>query len=115
MRSERPRAGADGLVGGRLPSARRADIVLRGDKLGLRVLAKPRSAKSEVIGMQEGTLLVRIAAAPVDGEANAELVRTLARHFGVPRAAVRIVSGETGRSKLIEIYGLSEAELRAKL
>ncbi len=54
----------------------------------------PRASKSEIVGMQEGVLKVRIASPPVDGAANAELVRVLAKHLGVARSTVAIVSGD---------------------
>jgi uncharacterized protein YggU (UPF0235/DUF167 family) len=60
-------------------------------------------------------LKARVAAPPVEGEANAALVRLLAKALGVPRSAVRIASGDTARIKLLEIDGLDEAEVRRKL
>jgi uncharacterized protein (TIGR00251 family) len=68
-----------------------------------------------VLGFREGTLEVAVAAPPVDGAANAELVRVLARHLGLPRSAVCIVSGASGRSKLVALAGLDEATLQQKL
>ena len=70
----------------------------------LRVKVTPRSAKSEVVGtMADGTLKVRIAAAPERGKANEELITVLAEHFGVERSAVRIVSGHAAALKLVRI------------
>jgi uncharacterized protein (TIGR00251 family) len=64
----------------------------------------PRSSSSEVAGvLDDGTLKVRIAAAPEKGKANAELCRVLARHYGVAPSAVTIVSGHTSALKLIRI------------
>jgi uncharacterized protein YggU (UPF0235/DUF167 family) len=51
----------------------------------------------------------------VEGEANAALVRLLAKALGLPRSAVRIASGDTARVKIVEIDGLDEAEVRRKL
>jgi hypothetical protein len=53
--------------------------------------------------MADGTLKVRIAAAPEKGKANAELCAFLARHYGVPRSAVTILSGGTSPRKLVRI------------
>lgn len=70
----------------------------------LRVKAIPRSARSEIAGtLADGTLKVRIAAAPEKGRANAELIDLLARHFGVSASAVEIVSGQTASLKLVRI------------
>jgi hypothetical protein len=54
---------------------------------------------------------VRLAAPPVDGAANDELIRVLARAFNVSRSAVTIVSGHTGRLKQVSIEGVSESAL----
>jgi uncharacterized protein (TIGR00251 family) len=78
------------------------------------VRAQPRASKSEVVGEHDGALKVRLAAPPVEGEANAELVRCLAKWLSVPRSAVRLVAGETGRNKVVEIAGIEpETVLRA--
>ena len=79
------------------------------------VQAKPRSRESRVAGVRQGTLVVQLAAPPVDGAANAELVATLARALGVAKRDVTIVRGEGARSKLVEVRGLSAAELQARL
>jgi uncharacterized protein len=79
------------------------------------VRVKPRASKSQVLGVKEGELEVRLAAAPVDGEANRELVRTLARYFGVPRSAISIVSGEASRHKRLRVSGRGLAEVEALL
>jgi uncharacterized protein (TIGR00251 family) len=79
------------------------------------VRAKPRASKSKVLGVREGVLDVSLAAAPVDGEANRELVETLARALGVPRRDVAIVRGDASRAKLVEVRGVTADELRARL
>jgi len=63
----------------------------------------PRAKKDEVIVAADGALRVRVTAAPVDGRANAAVCRLLAKHFGVRRSAVSIVSGESGRTKIVEV------------
>ena len=65
--------------------------------------------------MRDGVLRVRVSAPPVDGAANEALLRLLAKRFGVPRSALRIVSGETSRMKVVEIDGLDEATAWARL
>jgi len=65
--------------------------------------------------VREGALLVRLAAPPVEGAANEALVELLARLLAVPRRAVRIVSGETSRTKRLAIDGVSEPAVRAAL
>lgn len=58
-------------------------------------------------------LKVRVSAAPADGQANAALTAFLAKALGRPKSAVRIVSGETARLKIIEIEGLEEQAIEA--
>ena len=70
----------------------------------LRVKVVPKSSRNEILGpMADGTLKVRIAAAPEKGKANAELCAFLARHYGVPHSAVTILSGQTSARKLVRI------------
>jgi uncharacterized protein (TIGR00251 family) len=73
--------------------------------LELEVLVVPRASRSRVAGIQDARLKVQLAAAPVDGEANAALVEFLAGLFDVRRGAVQLVSGATGRRKRIRIEG----------
>jgi uncharacterized protein len=73
----------------------------------------PRASRSEVVGEQDGLLRVRIAAPPVDGAANEELVRVLAKEFGVARRSVSIIGGHSSRVKRISVEALSPATLNA--
>jgi len=70
------------------------------------VRVRPRASRTLIVGTREGALDVAIAAPPVDGEANAELLRALAAALGVPRRQVSIVAGDTGRRKVVEVEGL---------
>lgn len=81
-------------------------VAAKGGAARFRVRVKPRVARSRIGGVREGVLDVSVAAPPVDGEANAELIRVLSRKLGIKRRAVRVVSGEASRSKLIEVDGL---------
>lgn len=67
----------------------------------------PRASKSEIVGELDGALKVRIASPPVDGAANAELVKLLSKTFGVAKSDVEITSGQTSKSKQIKIANLS--------
>jgi uncharacterized protein (TIGR00251 family) len=79
------------------------------------VHAKPRAKKSRLVGERGDALEIALAAPPVDGAANEELVRFVARLLGVPRRQVALVRGETSREKLVAVTGLSLAELTALL
>jgi uncharacterized protein len=60
-------------------------------------------------------LVVRLTAPPVDGEANAALVRFLGRTLRVPPSSVSILRGSAGREKLVRVEGLAAAELLRRL
>lgn len=81
----------------------------------LRVHVQPRAKRSEVAGRHGDAVKVRLAAPPVDGAANEELVRFLAEALGVPRRAVRIVAGLAGRDKVVELDGLAPGEAERRL
>ena len=65
----------------------------------------PRASRDELAGMRDGVLAVRVTAPPVDDAANKAVVRLLAKRAGVARGRVRIVRGQRGRLKLVEIEG----------
>ena len=79
------------------------------------VHAKPRAKTSRVVGVHGEALAVALAAPPVDGAANDELVRMLAAALSVPRRAVTVVRGHASREKLVEVQGLTAEEIRARL
>lgn len=79
------------------------------------VHAKPRAKKSRIAEIREGAAVVALAAPPVDGAANEELVRLLARVLEIPKRSVEIVRGETSQKKLVAVHGLTEGEVRERL
>ena len=81
----------------------------------LSVRLTPRASREEIAGFEGETLRVRVTAPPVEGRANRALVRLLAKRLGLPRGAVRVVAGQTSRSKVVAIDGLDAAELRRRL
>lgn len=91
------------------------EVERRGDVLRIRVRVKPRASKSRILGLREGVLEVAVRAPPVDGEANGELIRTLASAIGCGKSAIEIVSGAGSRGKLVSIAGFTEGELLARL
>ncbi|MDQ2622399.1 MAG: DUF167 domain-containing protein [Actinomycetota bacterium] len=82
---------------------------------------QPRASNSGFTGERdpgdgsEPAVVARVTAPPVDGKANAALIKLVAKQLGVAKSAVRIVQGETGRDKLLEIEDLSTAEIRKRL
>ncbi len=81
------------------------------DCLIFNVRVLPKSSKSTIVGEMEGTLKVKLKAPPVEGAANAELIKVLAKFFAVPKSAVEIVKGSTSKNKQVKISGLTTANL----
>ena len=75
----------------------------------------PRARASAVAGRHGDAIKVRIAAPPVDGAANAELVRFVAERLGVPSSLVTIAHGAGGRRKTVEVRGLESRAVREAL
>lgn len=84
-----------------------------GVRLSVRV--KPKASRSQVLSVANGKLAVAVAAPPVEGEANRELCRVLARHFGLPRSQVTVCSGLRSRNKVVELLGCTSQDVLAKL
>jgi uncharacterized protein len=81
----------------------------------LAVLAKPRAKVSRVTRVDGTKVEVALAAPPVDGAANEELVRLLSQLLRVPRGEVVLVRGASSRHKLVEVRGLSGPDVVARL
>ena len=81
--------------------------------LDVRVI--PRAGRSEIAGLRGGAVLVRLAAAPVDGAANDELIALIAKALRIPKRDITIVSGERSRSKRVRIAGLDREQILSKL
>ena len=77
-----------------------------GRTLTFAVRVAPRASRSEISGEHDGALRVRIAAPPVDGAANRELTRVIARVLKVPQKAVEIIAGTSSRNKTIRVQGV---------
>jgi uncharacterized protein (TIGR00251 family) len=75
----------------------------------------PRASKSEIVGEFGGALKVRIASPPVEGAANAELVKLLAKTFNVSKSDVEITGGQTSKTKQVKISNATGEKLSAIL
>ncbi|MEZ6121922.1 MAG: DUF167 family protein [Planctomycetaceae bacterium] len=74
-----------------------------GASLLLQIRLTPRSSKDQVLGLMGDRLKISITAPPVDGKANAHLIKYLAKQFQVPRSQVTVISGDTTRDKTVQI------------
>jgi len=82
------------------------------DSITFTIRVVPRASKSEIVGEVDGSLKVRISAPPVDGAANGEVVKVLAKAFGVAKSNVSIVSGETSKTKRVRVIGATPERLQ---
>ncbi len=73
----------------------------------IKVRAQPRSSRTEIIGEHDGAIKIKLAAAPVNGKANDECRRFLAKLFDVSATSVEIISGESSRDKVVRIQNIS--------
>jgi uncharacterized protein (TIGR00251 family) len=91
------------------------EIEERAGTVRFRVWAQPRASRTELAGERDGALRVRIAAPPVDGEANEELIRFFAGLLRVARSRIRVRAGAGSRTKQIEVEGVDAATVRRAL
>lgn len=87
----------------------------RGGALFFTVRVVPRASRSHIAGEHDGALRVRVAAPPVDGAANEELIRTLARALHLPSRAVEITSGHASQVKRVRVTGAERSQLESLL
>jgi uncharacterized protein YggU (UPF0235/DUF167 family) len=88
----------------------------RADADGVRVVlrARPKSRPERLEG-HDGQLLLKVAAAPADGEANKRIIELLASRLGVAKGAVALVRGHTARDKELLVAGLDLEAVRGRL
>ena len=91
------------------------DYAERDGAITFAVRVVPHASRSEIAGEHDGALRVRVAAPPVDGAVNEELLRTLARALKVPRNAVEIIRGQTSKVKYIRVRGFDRTKVQELL
>ena len=82
-----------------------------GVEVDVRVI--PRARKTAIDGVRDGAVLIRLAAAPVDGAANELLIEFIAELLDLPRRAVRVISGERSRRKRLALDGVGAERILA--
>jgi uncharacterized protein YggU (UPF0235/DUF167 family) len=78
------------------------------------VRVTPRAGRSLVAGVRDDTLLVKLAAAPVDGAANDALIALLSTALDLPSRNIQIVSGHRSRTKRVAFAGVTAGELEQR-
>jgi len=79
------------------------------------VYVQPKASKTELVGVHGEVLKFRVAAPPVDGEANAVLCRYVAKLLAIPLRTVSVLAGQANRKKHIELRGVTEETVRKAL
>ena len=87
------------------------DLNEKDNAVTIRIRVQPRASRTEIVGEYAGAIKLRVAAPPVDGKANEECRRFLAKLLKVSATSVEIISGESSRDKLIRIQNMSAARV----
>lgn len=85
------------------------------DSARISLYVQPRASKTEIAGLHDGCIKIRLAAPPVDGAANAALVEFIAARLNIAKSKVRVVTGSNSRRKVIEVEGVGAARLAQAL
>jgi uncharacterized protein (TIGR00251 family) len=85
------------------------------DSTRLRLRVSPGASRAGVVGRHGEGWKIRVAAAPEGGRANEAVLRLLADTLSVPREAVTLVSGHSGRDKIVELAGLGPGQIDRRL
>jgi len=79
------------------------------------VYCQPGAKQTQCVGLHDGKPKIQLKAPPVDGAANKALIAFLSDVFGVPKSAISIELGASGRTKRVEVAGVDDAELSRRL
>jgi len=82
-----------------------------GDRLIVSIYAQPGARKTEIQGLHDGALKIRVAAPPLEGRANEEISRFLGETFSVSGRSVCLIAGEKSRSKRFSVLGVAPEAL----
>jgi len=96
-------------------SARTTWIEERPDAIRLHIRVQPRASRTEISGEHGHELKIRVASPPVDGEANEELCRYIAKKLGVAKSRVVLIAGSSSKSKVLEVVGVEGAAVKRAL
>jgi len=88
---------------------------MSGNKAKISLRVYPNANRNEVTGFTGGVLQVKVAAPPVKGKANKEMISFLSQVLGISKGSLTIIKGQTSRSKVITIDTLSQEEVIQRL
>jgi len=81
----------------------------------LKCWIQPRSSRNAVVGVHGDAVKIALTAPPVDGKANKELLKFLAKYFKLPKSSIQIIAGDSSRSKTILIVDVDKDTIIKKL
>jgi hypothetical protein len=81
-------------------------------KTTIEIYLQPGAKRNEIVGVREGVLYAKVTALPQKGQANRALVELLAQTLGIPKSNVEIIRGQSSRSKVIAVHGLTGEEVK---
>jgi uncharacterized protein (TIGR00251 family) len=87
----------------------------RGETVTFRARVVPRASRNKIAGFHDGAVRIRLTAPPVEGAANEALVALLSSVLRVAKRDIGLVSGQSARSKVVSVTGLSAEEVEARL
>lgn len=91
------------------------ELIEKGGAVSIKVRVQPRASRTEIAGEHDAAIKLRIHAPPVDGKANEECRRFLAKVIGVSPSSVEIVSGDSSKDKVVRIHNSSVERIREAL
>lgn len=89
----------------------RLDLKQHPDGFSLRVRVIPKAHRNAVAGVEDGALVVRLVAPPVEGKANLALLEFLGAQLGVRKHQLQLLSGQKARHKVVKVEGVEQAAL----
>lgn len=90
-------------------------VTVTGRGVRLRLHVQPRSSQNRIAGLHGDAVKVQVTAPPAEGAANAAVVALVARWLGVPRRAVTLLQGQTGRQKVVDVLAADPASLARRV
>lgn len=82
------------------------------DGVIFQIKVQPGASRADISQVEEGALKVKLTSPPVEGAANEQCLKLLAKALGVSKSSLSISKGEKSRSKWIEVKGMDEASLK---
>jgi uncharacterized protein (TIGR00251 family) len=83
------------------------DLHEKGNGVTLRLKVQPRASRTEIVGEHAGAIKIKVAAPPVDGKANEECRRFLAKLLKVGATSIEIIAGDSSRDKVIRVSNVT--------